>query len=86
MDFNSYRKLPPNEKAQIWDDLEASPGWQVLKDATLAKIGAKPQVLDVNSREAFYFDAVKEAGMLDLLNYPDEMRRSASQRTEQKTS
>lgn len=75
MDWHSYRKLPQDEKKAIWQELADTTGWQVIQDFYRNTRANKPDVKDENGREAFYFAAVKEAGAVDVLEFPHRQDR-----------
>jgi len=76
MDLSMYQdKLTPEERLQIWKDLQDSPGWLVLKQMFLKEQASIPEIKDCDSEKAFIYQQTKFKGKAEFFNKPQELIR-----------
>ena len=76
MDLNQYNKLSADHRLEVWTQLKASNGWQVLKEIFLSQISSAPRIVDQDSREAFLYAAIENQVKAGLMNFPEEQIRN----------
>lgn len=74
MDLSTYKdKLTQEERLQVWQEFQETPGWQLLKQMFLQEQSKITDITDCDSEKAFIYQQTKLKGKAEFFNKPQEL-------------
>lgn len=66
-------KLTQQDRLSIWEQFQGSPAWLLLCRELRSKKAQTPIVTNADTKEAFFYAAIRNQAIDELLNLPDEL-------------